>query len=179
MALSMKILDETKPDCLLKVLTVNQFIVIFIYIKMPRGKKYIYISTIRKEGFIPWLATSAIHSQILSCITTKLASHKMREETYSRKKLNQLLHPHLNQEQNHSYIPSTANVVYIVIGVIQIRCLLRFQLLQCLKIKGRDKMITRKIWETIPELLWQNIITVFCVLWWGGGKSFPCNWKWI
>ena len=53
MALSMKILDETKPDCFLKVLTVNQFIVIFIYIKMPRGKKYIYISTIRKEGFIP------------------------------------------------------------------------------------------------------------------------------
>lgn len=39
----MKILDETKPDCFLKVLTVNQFIVIFIYIKMPRGKNiYIY-----------------------------------------------------------------------------------------------------------------------------------------
>ena len=42
MALSMKILDETKPDCFLKVLTVNQFIVIFIYIKMP-VEKNIYI----------------------------------------------------------------------------------------------------------------------------------------
>ena len=35
-------------------------------------------------------------------------------------------------------------------------------------------MITRKIRETIPELLWQNIITVFCVLWFGGGgRAFP------
>lgn len=59
--------------------------------------------------------------------------------------------PHLNQEQNHSYIPSTTNVVYIVIRVIQIRCFLRLQLLQCLKIRRRDKMISWKIWA---ELLW-------------------------
>jgi hypothetical protein len=78
-----------------------------IYVKIACEKK-IYISTPRKEGFILWLATFCN-----SFSASKLYDYYggfSQDETYSSKKLNQLLHPHLNQEQKHPSIPFTTNV---------------------------------------------------------------------
>lgn len=79
----MKILDETKPDCLLKVLTVNQFIVIFIYIYKDAPWKEIYVYLHSKKRRIYTLTGYFCNSFSDSKLYYyKATSHKMRDEIH-------------------------------------------------------------------------------------------------